>query len=76
MRIATSSPGVDSADIAESTDMITENEYIFLNHVLNEVLELVDIGKKVLQSRGEQNLMSALAVINSVDKRIKELTSM
>ena len=75
LRLATSSPGVDSADIAESTDMITENEYIFLNHVLNEVLELVDIGKKVLQSSGEQNLMSALAVINSVDKRIKELTS-
>ena len=55
--------------------MITENEYIFLTHILNEVLELVDIGNKVLQSRGEKNLMSALAVINSVDKRIKEITS-
>ena len=41
--------------------------------MMNEILEIVDVGNKILQSRGKQNVVSAVAVIKSVKRNLKAL---
>ena len=53
--------------------MISEDVSIFLTFMMNEILQIVDIGNKILQSRGKQNLVSAVAVIKSVKSNVKAL---
>ena len=67
---------IDSTDVALATGlliMMTDDEWIVLTYFLNEILELVDIGNKILQSRGSQNITSAVQTINSVKDEVKKL---
>ena len=50
--------------------MISEDVSIFLTFMMNEIL-IVDIGNKIIQSRGKQNMVSA--VIKSVKSNVKAL---
>ena len=65
-------PKIESTDVALATGlttMISENVSVFLTFMI----EIVDIGNKTLQSRGKQNLASAVAVIKSVKSNVKAL---
>ena len=53
--------------------MISDDVRIFLTFMINEILEIVDIGNKILQSRGEQNVVAAITVIKSVKNNVKGL---
>ena len=57
--------------------MISEDVSIFLTFMMNEILEIVDVGNKIPQSRGEQNVVSALKTDypdeSSVIDAVKEL---
>ena len=75
-RMPKESMKIDSTDVALATGLLTmimEDRWIVLTYQINEILELVDIGNKVLQSRGKQNITSAIHVINSVKDRLKAL---
>ena len=70
---------MDSTDIALATGLLTmilDDKWIFLTFMLDEILELVDIGNKVLQSRGKQNVLAAVNVIESVKEKVKNLPSL
>ena len=72
-RAPTSSMKIDTDNVALATgllSLIRNDECCFFTFILNEVLELVDIGNKVLQSRGKQNVLSAVSVIESVKNQL------
>ena len=69
-------PKIESTDVAFATGLTTmfsEDVSVFLTFMMNEILEIVDIGNKILQSRGKQNVLSAVAVIKSVKSNVKAL---
>ena len=57
---------IEATDIALATGlatMMSGDIKIFFTFIINEILEIVDTANKVLQSRGEKNLVAALSVI-------------
>ena len=55
--------------------MAKHDEFVFLTYFMNEVLQTVDMVNKIVQSRGEETILSALTVVRSVQHNIKELVT-
>ena len=67
---------IEASDVALATGlatMISDDVRIFLTFIIHEILEIVDIGNKILQSRGDQNIVTAITTIKSVNSNVKEL---
>ena len=53
------------------TTMISDDGSVFLTFMMNEILEIVDIGNKILQSRGNQNGLCSSCRVKSNVKALK-----